>query len=528
MSKHNLFIGLALVAASCATLAATPKVSIGGDHMLLLKSDGTVWGWGNNGSGQLGTGNTTASPTPVQVSGLTGVVDVVARQGGLSMALKADGTVWVWGNNSGDLIGSTTSGGVFNYTPTLVSSLNSMVGIAAAFDGFTAFATDTTGKVWSWGSNNNGELGDGTTNRHSAPSAITGLDNVVQVVATSDQVAALRKDGTVFSWGYNNSADSLRVGQSLGSYAKASLASVPTLASLDASNSNTSGLFWGIDLQGRAMSWGDTNSGLLTCNQDTGNTSTSALAQPYFPTGLTGIKQVAGGGTYALFLNTSSAVSGCGYNADGELGDGSTKSTTTSSTPPKYGPVTTLGLPSNVNVVSVSAGVYASAAILEDGRVFTWGRVSGGLSGVLPQPSVDNTQAVALAINAGPQATTPATFAGTQTGPRTSTTVSVGMAVAPSHIGQTGEVYLVVISPTGQLLTLNSAGAFVLYDPARPIEPFARGALPARLPLQLVSNANLTGLTGTNVIVGYGLGSGTAANADLLVNGRYGSVLFLR
>ncbi len=527
MINRNLLTCLTLVMASCATLAVTPKLSIGYDHMLLLKSDGTVWSWGNNASGQLGVGSTSASNTPVQVTGLIGVVDVVARQGGLSMALKADGTVWVWGNNSGDLIGTTTSGGVFNNTPTLVSGLNSMVSIAAAFDGFTAFATDTNGKVWSWGSNNNGELGDGTTNRHSAPTAIAGLDNVVQVVATSDQVAALRKDGTVFSWGYNNSADSLRVGNSLGTYAKASLASVPALTTLGASNSNTSGLFWGVDLQGRAMAWGDTNSGLLTCNQDTGSTSTGSLAQPYFPLGLTQVKQVEGGGTYALFLNNTGSVVGCGYNADGELGDGTTKSTTTGSSPAKFGPVATVGLPSNV--AFVAAGGYASAAILGDGGVFTWGRAGGGLAGVIAQSAINNTQPVALSINAGAGATAPATFAGTQTGALASTTLSVGIAVAPLHVGQTGEVYLVVVLPTAQILTLNSAGVLIPYDSTRPIEPLARGALPARLPLQLASNVNLTGFAGTTVIIGYGLGSGSAANADLLSsNSRYSGVLTLR
>jgi alpha-tubulin suppressor-like RCC1 family protein len=66
---------------------------------MALKSDGTVWAWGNNESGRLGDGTTTQRITPVQVSGLTGVIAIVAG-GTHSLALKGDGTVWAWGNGS--------------------------------------------------------------------------------------------------------------------------------------------------------------------------------------------------------------------------------------------------------------------------------------------------------------------------------------------------------------------------------------------------------------------------------------------
>ena len=127
--------------------------------MLLLKTDGTVWAWGNNsGNGSLGTGNRDTSKSPVQVVGLTGVIDVVATSGSFSMALKADGTVWVWGNISNGLSGAVTSGGVFSSVPQQLPSLHSIVSIAS--NGSTAFATDSAGNVWSWGSGHYGMLGD--------------------------------------------------------------------------------------------------------------------------------------------------------------------------------------------------------------------------------------------------------------------------------------------------------------------------------------------------------------------------------
>src|SRR3990172_6036786 len=88
-----------LITAHTASWASTtPMVAGGADHTIALKSDGTVWAWGENGSGRLGDGTTSSSRTPVQVSGLS---EVTAIAGGDShaVAMKSDGTVWAWGYN---------------------------------------------------------------------------------------------------------------------------------------------------------------------------------------------------------------------------------------------------------------------------------------------------------------------------------------------------------------------------------------------------------------------------------------------
>ena len=96
-----------------SSLSGVTAVSGGSSYSLALKNDGTVWAWGSNSSGQLGTGNTTNSKVPVQVPSLSGVIAIAAGTSGLnyhSLALKADGTVWAWGdNNYGQLgTGNTT------------------------------------------------------------------------------------------------------------------------------------------------------------------------------------------------------------------------------------------------------------------------------------------------------------------------------------------------------------------------------------------------------------------------------------
>jgi len=530
--RANFAAAVVLSVLACCASAVEPKISISDSHVLLLKSDGTVWAWGSNNSGQLGTGGS-SSGTPTQVPGLTGVVDVAAKEDSFSMALKADGTVWVWGNVSNGLSGvSGLSGGVFKDTPFKVSILQQMVSIAATFGGFTALAVGSDGRVWSWGRGTYGELGDGlATSKREEPQPVTGVTDVVRVATSNQQVVALRADGTVLGWGYNagnSTGDALLAGKKGETIIGPSLLNVPKLSFLEAAESNLYGQYFGLDAQGQTYIWGDTSSGLIGCHQVHGS-ETGSLAQPYSPTGLNSITQVAGGSVYALFLNASGQVLGCGYNSDGELGDGTTNSTTQSSLPPKPGPVTTQGLPASV--VSIAAGAYSSAAIDSAGDVYTWGRTSGGLlsgQGVGSLPT-NNTTAVKLSINAGSTADAPPTYAGTQSGSITSATVDVGVAVAPAHVGQQGQIYVAAQLPaTGDLYLLNQDGAFVAYDPSKPIPAFFSGNLPKRKPLNLARDSDLRNVSGVVLLIGYGIGSGAAADAEMLSKGRYSAVLQLQ
>jgi alpha-tubulin suppressor-like RCC1 family protein len=83
-------------------------IAAGYDHAVVMKTDGTVWAWGNNSNGQLGDGNTTGSVTPVQVSGMSAVAAVAAGQKD-TVALKNDGTVWAWGSNSNGQLGNNST-----------------------------------------------------------------------------------------------------------------------------------------------------------------------------------------------------------------------------------------------------------------------------------------------------------------------------------------------------------------------------------------------------------------------------------
>ena len=197
-------------------LSGISEISAGADHVIALKSDGTVWNWGYNWGGSLGNNSTTQSNAPVQVLGaggagtLTGVVSVAAGFDD-SVALKGDGTVWTWGyNNYGELGNNTTT---TSKTPVQVVGaggsgvLGGIVTISAGAYHTAALKSD--GTVWAWGFNGNGQLGNNTTTNRAFPAQVLGaggtgvLSGVVAISAGVHHTVALKADGTLWAWGYN-------------------------------------------------------------------------------------------------------------------------------------------------------------------------------------------------------------------------------------------------------------------------------------------------------------------------------------
>ena len=140
------------------------SISSGLRHCLALKSDGTVWAWGDNEWGQLGDGTTTSRYIPTPINNLTGVVAISAGHYH-SLALKSDGTVWAWGDNESGELG--TGDTVSSLVPVQVKGLEHVTVIA---DGEAhSLALKNDGTVWSWGNNENGQSGNGTVSSDDNP-----------------------------------------------------------------------------------------------------------------------------------------------------------------------------------------------------------------------------------------------------------------------------------------------------------------------------------------------------------------------
>jgi len=203
-----------------SSLTGITAIAGGGSHSLALKSDGTVWAWGANNSGQLGNGNNTNSNTPVQVSSLTGIT-AIAGGGSHTLALKNDGTVWTWGNNNSGQLGNGNN--TNSNTPVQVSSLTGIIAIAAGSSHSLALKND--GTVWAWGYNYFGQLGNGNNTNRNTPVQVSSLTGIIAVAAGVDHSLALKNDGTVWAWGINNNGE-------LGNGSNISSSNVPVQTSI--------------------------------------------------------------------------------------------------------------------------------------------------------------------------------------------------------------------------------------------------------------------------------------------------------
>ena len=180
-------------------LSGVVAVAAGYVHTVAVKDDRSVCGLaGSNASGQLGD-NPHESDDLVILT-LNNVLQLSANYNH-TVAVKDDGTVWAWGSNALGLLGDGTNV-LFRTSPVQVAGLSGVVTVAAGYQHTVAVKDD--GTVWAWGYNNYGQLGDGTTVTRTTPVQVSGLTNVVGVSTRFQHTVGLKGDGTIWTWGQNN------------------------------------------------------------------------------------------------------------------------------------------------------------------------------------------------------------------------------------------------------------------------------------------------------------------------------------
>ena len=182
------------------------QVTCGGLHTAAIKTDGTLWTWGSGGYGRLGTNNTGNRSTPVTTfaGGNNWKQVSMSNRCRHSAAIKTDGTLWIWGNGNNlgiNLFGDANSR---NTPVTTFAGGNTWKQVSVGYE-FTA-AVKTDGSLWTWGAGGQGRLGDNTIITRSTPvTTFAGGNNWKSVACGSNHIAAIKTDGSLWTWGYNNS-----------------------------------------------------------------------------------------------------------------------------------------------------------------------------------------------------------------------------------------------------------------------------------------------------------------------------------
>ena len=349
------------------------SIAAGGSHSLALMSDGTVWAWGNNSAGQLGDGTTTNRHTPVIVPDTVldagGWVHSIAAGGSHSIAVLFDGRIWAWGDNSAGQLGDGTT--TNRHLPVLVQmpvpeGVESIWIHSIAAGGSHSLAAVSDGTVWAWGSNSAGQLGDGTTTNRHLPVLVdmSGIElwPWVQSIAAGGSHSLAIVGGVMLAWG-DNSAGQLGDGTTVNHQ-------TPVLADI----SGIGGWLWG----GGSIAAGGSHSALVPVMSVPIRADTEDMGQfgDNYSMPAEWELQAEAASLAAEASHDFGSIWGnafaWGNNSAGQLGDGTTTNRPT---------LVRVEMPdAGVWVQSVAGGGRHSLAIA-NGRVWAWGGNNAGQVG---------------------------------------------------------------------------------------------------------------------------------------------------
>lgn len=235
------------------TLATWTIVATGAYQAVALQTNGTLWAWGNNSNGRVGDSSTLNRSSPVQI-GTLATWTTAAEGNAHAVALRSNGTLWAWGHaGTGNLGDSTTAD---KSSPVQIGTLATW-GAVGAGNGRT-FAVRTNGALWAWGYGGLGAIGDSTTTTRSSPVQIGTLTDWASVVGGRYATFALKTNGTLWAWGYGGNGN-LGDGTNITRSSPVQVGTLGSWVSVAQGNRHTVG----VQTNGTLWSWGLASSGRL-------------------------------------------------------------------------------------------------------------------------------------------------------------------------------------------------------------------------------------------------------------------------
>lgn len=379
--------------------SVVPRLAGGRGHSLALKSDGTIWAWGLNDTGQFGDSTQASSSVPVNANRRDSNQMETNQTGYIhldtdfdhAVGIRFDGTVWTWGSNDCGELGNGEFGlcqsavitKFENYPVEVVDAVGNPFGnvTAVSAGGSHIAALKSDGTVWTWGGNFYAQLGDNTTDDRTVPVRVVdvlgNISTVTSISAGINHSMALKSDGTVWAWGANDYAQ-VGNGVAANNVPVANQVVGDGFPNLTGIVDISAGGFHSVALANNSTvwAWGDNEWGQIGGGTVFTNNTAFKPVQVVDTAGtgtLTGIKSIAAGDYFTLALANDGTVYSWGRNDFGQLGD---NSTTDSSMP-----IVVSGITGTVE--TISAGDEHALVMTTTGTVWSWGRNSDDQLGAI-------------------------------------------------------------------------------------------------------------------------------------------------
>ena len=365
-------------------LSTWNAVAAGVSSSFAIRSDGTLWSWGDNPVGLLGILSTTATSSPVLVSGPTGASwAAIAAGADTAYGITSQGRLYAWGSAFSGALGNLTSDNVSS--PVLVSGPSAtswqVISGGGTVGGTFALAITTTGQLYAWGYNGNGQLGNLTTTNQFSPVLVSGpaATSWVRIAAGYLHSLGITSVGRLYSWGANGQGQ-------LGVLVSPSPRSSPVLVSGPATTSwsviaangwgISNGASYAITTLGRLYSWGSNTFRQLGNSGLTLNVSSPILVSGPAATSWTLLSSGGSGNATMIATTTGNLGYGWGGNVSGQVGIG----TVTGVSSPVQ--LANTGLSADSWAI-IGAGLSHSIGITSTGRLYAWGNNSSNQLGDL-------------------------------------------------------------------------------------------------------------------------------------------------